>query len=112
MSGDLLSLTPEAAQATLQEWLASRGEPAYRVRQIVPRLWQRPVAGWKDATDLPEELRAALDEAFPLRRLALKTHQQSSDGTQKYTIRSSGIFTPSPVLSIVRLKPTRPALLS
>jgi 23S rRNA (adenine2503-C2)-methyltransferase len=84
MSVDLLSLTPEAAQTTLQEWLAARGEPAYRLRQIVPRLWQRPVAGWQDATDLPEPLRGELDAAFPLRRLTLKTHQQSSDGTQKF----------------------------
>ena len=84
MSVDLLSLTPEAAQTTLQEWLAARGEPAYRLRQIVPRLWQRPVAGWQDATELPEPLRRALDDAFPLRRLTLKTHQQSSDGTQKF----------------------------
>lgn len=84
MSVDLLSLTPEAARATLQEWFATRGEPAYRLRQVLPRLWQRPVAAWTDATDLPDPLRRALDEAFPLRRLALKTHQQSSDGTEKF----------------------------
>ena len=86
MSVDLLSLTPEAARTTLQEWLAggARGEPAYRLRQVMPRLWQRPVATWKDATDLPDPLRVALDEAFPLRRLTLKMHQQSSDGTEKF----------------------------
>lgn len=84
MSIDLLSLTPEAARATLQEWLAARGEPAYRVRQVLPRLWQRPVAGWSDATDLPEPLRRALAEALPLRRLTLRTHQASSDGTEKF----------------------------
>jgi len=84
MSVDLLSLTPEAARATLQEWLATRAEPAYRLRQILPRLWERPVASWKDATDLPDPLRRALDDAFPLRRLTLTTHQQSSDGTQKF----------------------------
>ena len=84
MSVDLLSLAPEAARTTLHEWLAARGEPAYRVRQMMPRLWQRPVATWKDATDLPDPLRVALDDAFPLRRLTLTTHQQSSDGTEKF----------------------------
>jgi 23S rRNA (adenine2503-C2)-methyltransferase len=84
VSVDLLSLTPEAARATLQEWLAAQGEPAYRVRQVLPRLWQRPIARWNDATDLPESLRRALEEAFPLLRLALKAHQQSSDGTEKF----------------------------
>src|SRR5437660_1642479 len=43
VSVDLLSLTPEAARATLAEWLTERGEAPYRVRQVVPRLWQRAV---------------------------------------------------------------------
>ena len=81
---DLLSLTPDAARAALEQWLEERGEPAYRLRQVVPRLWQRPVPGWADATDLPAPLRAALAEAFPLRRLPLQTHQVSKDGTEKF----------------------------
>jgi len=84
MSLDLLSLTPQAAGAALGEWLAERGEPPYRVRQVFPRLWQRPVGCWADATDLPAPLRTALEAAFPLKRLALRTHQQSSDGTEKF----------------------------
>ena len=84
MSIDLLSLTPDAGRDALQEWLAARGESAYRLRQVFPRLWQRPVARWSDATDLPAGLRSALDEAFPLRRLELRTHQVSSDGTEKF----------------------------
>jgi 23S rRNA (adenine2503-C2)-methyltransferase len=81
---DLLSLAPEQAGAVLAEWLAARGEPAYRVRQILPRLWSRPVAHWQEATDLPAELRAALADTFPLARLALRAEQVSSDGTRKY----------------------------
>jgi 23S rRNA (adenine2503-C2)-methyltransferase len=81
---DLLDLTPDAARNALQQWLAARSEPGYRLRQIFPRLWQRPVARWSDATDLPAGLRGALDEAFPLRRLELRTHQVSSDGTEKF----------------------------
>jgi 23S rRNA (adenine2503-C2)-methyltransferase len=84
VSVDLLSLTPAAARQTLETWLAERGEPAYRLRQITPRLWQRPVARWSDATDLPAALRSALHEAFPLRRFELRTHQVSSDGTEKF----------------------------
>ena len=84
MSVDLLSLTPDAAGRVLQEWLATRGEPAYRLRQMLPRLWQRPVGRWSDATDLPAALRTALDDAFPLQRLELSTHQISNDGTEKF----------------------------
>jgi 23S rRNA (adenine2503-C2)-methyltransferase len=84
VSVDLLSLTPDAARTALAEWLTQQGEPPYRVRQVAPRLWQRPVARWADASDLPAPLRAALDEAFPLKRLPLRTEQLSSDGTQKF----------------------------
>jgi len=84
MSLDLLSLTPEAAKVVLADWLGRRDEAPYRVRQVFPRLWQRPVARWAEATDLAAALRAALDEAFPLHRMALKTHQVSGDGTEKF----------------------------
>ncbi|HKV71771.1 MAG TPA: 23S rRNA (adenine(2503)-C(2))-methyltransferase RlmN [Gemmatimonadales bacterium] len=81
---DLLSLTPDAARQTLAAWLTTRGEPAYRIRQLTPRLWERPVARWADATDLPAPLREALDQAFPLGRLTVAAHQVSSDGTEKF----------------------------
>jgi 23S rRNA (adenine2503-C2)-methyltransferase len=84
VSVDLLSLTPEAAQAALGEWLGQHQEPPYRLRQVFPRLWQRPVGRWAEASDLPAPLRAGLDEAFPLVRLTLATSQVSSDGTEKF----------------------------
>src|SRR5438093_6500149 len=72
---DLLSLTPDAARAALAEWLAARAEPGYRLAQIMPRLWQRPVASWEDATELPATLRTQLGDAFPLGRLTLEARQ-------------------------------------
>ena len=81
---DLLSLVPSEAGAALGRWLAHQGEPPYRVRQILPRLWQRPVASWADATELPAALRLALAAAFPLERLELATEQCSEDGTRKF----------------------------
>jgi 23S rRNA (adenine2503-C2)-methyltransferase len=81
---DLLDLAPEAARAALGEWLTARGEPAYRLRQILPRLWQRPVGTWEEATDLAVSLRKGLEEGFPIRRLTLKAHQVSGDGTEKF----------------------------
>jgi len=81
---DLLSGTPDAARVRLAAWLAARGEPAYRVKQILPRLWRRPVGSWDEATELPDELRRALAVEFPLFRLALDTRQVSRDGTEKY----------------------------
>src|SRR5690242_14215171 len=81
---DLLGLTPSNASAALTAWLAERDEPSYRTRQIVPRLWQRPVGSWDEATELPATLRRALAAGFPLRRLTLSARQVSTDGTEKY----------------------------
>jgi 23S rRNA (adenine2503-C2)-methyltransferase len=84
---DLLSLAPRAARVALGEWVAARGEPPYRVNQILPRLWQRPVGSWEGAGELPTALRRDLAAAFPLLRLALSAHQQSRDGTEKFLWR-------------------------
>src|SRR5437773_2636457 len=81
---DLLSLVPDAARTALAQWLAERGEPAYRARQVLPRLWERPVGSWDEAAELPAALRRALTETLRLRRLALSTRQVSQDGTEKY----------------------------
>ncbi|MGH2667811.1 MAG: 23S rRNA (adenine(2503)-C(2))-methyltransferase RlmN, partial [bacterium] len=78
---DLLSLTLDGARAALGDWVAARGEPRYRVKQIVPRLWQRPVSAWDEARELPAALRRDLAEAFPLVRLQLGAHQVSRDST-------------------------------
>src|SRR3989441_3768603 len=81
---DLLSLAPDAARAALTQWLAERGEPASRTRQVLTRLWKRAVGSWDDATELPAALRRALVGALPLRRLSLSARQVSQDGTEKY----------------------------
>lgn len=79
----LLDLTPADAGAALDAWLAGRGEAPYRRSQLVPRLWQRPVRRWSDATDLPIALREALDADWPLPALSLEARQVSRDGTEK-----------------------------
>jgi 23S rRNA (adenine2503-C2)-methyltransferase len=84
MPTELLSLPPSGARAALTEWLAGEKEPAYRARQILPRLWQRPVESWGGAMELPVPLRLKLERAFPLARLTLGAHQASADGTEKF----------------------------
>ncbi|MEO6444718.1 MAG: 23S rRNA (adenine(2503)-C(2))-methyltransferase RlmN, partial [Gemmatimonadaceae bacterium] len=84
---NLLNLTPQRAAAVLQAFMAARGEPGYRVQQIVARLWLSPVTVFDEITTLSRELRAALDEHFELPRLELATRQHSSDGTEKFLFR-------------------------
>jgi 23S rRNA (adenine2503-C2)-methyltransferase len=83
----ILDLTPERASAALAHWLAERGEPPYRLRQLLPRLWQRPVRGWVEATELPRPLRDLLAAEWPLPRLVSETRQRSADGTEKFLWR-------------------------
>ena len=83
----ILGMTPQHARVKLGEWLRTEKEPSYRLNQIMPRLWQRPVRAWADATELPAALRAKLEADWPLERLALGIRQESSDGTVKYLWR-------------------------
>jgi len=84
---NLLDLTPGAAAEGLARWVAERGLPAYRARQMLRRLWQAPVPSWAAATELPAALRAELDAAIPLPRLTAEIERLSSDGTRKYLWR-------------------------
>ena len=84
---NLLELRPDVALDTLQRWLAARGQPPYRARQIGHRLWQAPIDKWADASDLPLTLRAELASSFALPRLKADVIQQSVDGTRKYLWR-------------------------
>lgn len=83
----LLDLTPDAARTELERWVDAEGLPRYRARQVHRRLWVAPVAAWADATELPVELRARLEAAHPLRRLARATEERSQDGTRKFLWR-------------------------
>jgi 23S rRNA (adenine2503-C2)-methyltransferase len=83
----LLDLPPAVAEARLAAWVSGQGLPAYRLQQLMPRLWQRPVASWGEVSDLPAAIRTQLDTAWPLPRLTLATEQQSADGTRKYLWR-------------------------
>ncbi|HKV73901.1 MAG TPA: 23S rRNA (adenine(2503)-C(2))-methyltransferase RlmN [Gemmatimonadales bacterium] len=83
----ILDLVPEEARARLAGLVKGAGLPEYRTRQLFPRLWQRPVASWAEATDLPAEFRIRLDQELPLPRLELATEQLSEDGTRKFLWR-------------------------
>jgi 23S rRNA (adenine2503-C2)-methyltransferase len=82
-----LDLAPGNAERAIAEWIAQRGLEAYRVRQLLPYLWQRPAPTWAAATDLPRALALALEEACPLPRPARAATQHSSDGTVKFLWR-------------------------
>jgi 23S rRNA (adenine2503-C2)-methyltransferase len=83
----ILDLAPPDAESALESWLVERGENRWRLAQVLPRLWQKPVSRWEDARELPSALRAALAADWPLGRLVLATRQDSRDGTIKFLWR-------------------------
>ena len=76
---------PEAA---LRSWLAERGQPAMRARQI--RRWglQGRAASFDEMSDLPKGLRRELAESFDLFGTRVERHLESADGTHKLLLRT------------------------
>jgi len=83
----LLDLAPAQARARIAAWVRAAGLPSYRIEQIVRRLWVNPVGRWSDASELPLEVRVALEAEFPLPKLTLETRRLSADGTAKFLWR-------------------------
>jgi len=84
---NLLNLTPDDAELRLAAAMTELGEPAYRVGQVLRRLWITPAASFDAMTELSTSLRVALAERFEIPRLALITQQLSTDGTRKFLFR-------------------------
>jgi 23S rRNA (adenine2503-C2)-methyltransferase len=84
---NLLDLTPVQAADALGAFFRELGAPAYRVAQVVRRLWVNPAASFADMTELPASMREALSGRFELPRLPIAAEQASSDGTRKFLFR-------------------------
>jgi 23S rRNA (adenine2503-C2)-methyltransferase len=69
----------EIAPASLAAWLEARGEPAYRVDQVLAGAHRPDSSSFADLTDLPTELRAALAGAFRFSTI-VDTHVIGADG--------------------------------
>jgi 23S rRNA (adenine2503-C2)-methyltransferase len=84
---DLLELPREQVEAALSEHFAARGERGFRVRQVLPWLYERDAMTFAELTDLAVAERAALAEAFTLTNPELTRVEQSTDGTVKHLWR-------------------------
>ena len=74
----------------LQSWLAERGHPRYRARQIWQWLWQRRVDAASSMANLPLRLRQELSEYYHVWRGTVRQHRQSADGTEKLVLQFPG----------------------
>lgn len=71
----------------LLAWFASRGEPAYRVRQVRRWILQRRANSFEQMTDLPRGLRAELAEHFRVLDSSVEHAAETADGTTKLLVR-------------------------
>jgi 23S rRNA (adenine2503-C2)-methyltransferase len=73
----------DRSPAELRAWLAERGQPPMRVRQIRGWVLARRAESFEQMTDLPLTLRAELAEAFVPLGSRVSRHLVSLDGTHK-----------------------------
>src|SRR5207237_9691919 len=66
--------------AALADWLASRGEPTYRARQIADALWRNHARTPDELRTLPAELRDAVDQSFRLDTIVETTTRPADAG--------------------------------
>lgn len=84
---DLLSLPREEVNALLGAHFAGRGQPSYRVGQVVSWLYERDAMDFAELTNLPAGERSALTDAFALTAPVMAREDRSTDGTVKHLWR-------------------------
>ncbi len=71
----------------LDQWLHSKGEPRFRLRQLLHWLYQQPVENFEQMSDIPKALRRELARAFRLWTTRVVEHVKADDGTEKLLVR-------------------------
>ncbi|MDP9349843.1 MAG: 23S rRNA (adenine(2503)-C(2))-methyltransferase RlmN, partial [Gemmatimonadota bacterium] len=84
---DLVGLLPEEAEQAIADHFAARGQPRYRVKQVLGWLYQRDALGFDEMSDISRAEREALAEAFDFSSPAVAKLSRSTDGTVKHLWR-------------------------
>ncbi len=77
----------EPDSANLQAWLADRGQPTYRARQVEKWLFTRRATSFEPMSDLPRSLREALTAEFAIWTSRVSKIVRSADGTEKLLLQ-------------------------
>jgi 23S rRNA (adenine2503-C2)-methyltransferase len=73
----------DATVDELRAWLAGRGHPAYRARQVLRWMFEGRAEGFGAMSDLPKRLRQELDEGWAVFETTVAHHRVAPDGTDK-----------------------------
>ena len=79
----LLDQSPES----LRTWLAERGQPPMRVKQIRRWVLESRATSFDEMSDLPKTLRTELDAAFTVFSMRVEKHLIAHDDTNKLLLR-------------------------
>ena len=71
----------------LKAWLAERGQPPMRAKQIRRWILAARATSFDEMSDLPKALRTQLNEAFTLFSMVVEKHLTSRDDTHKFLLR-------------------------
>lgn len=82
----VLDLTSDS----LKDWLAERGQPAYRAAQIRQWLFASRAADWNEMTNLPMALRESLVDKLAIWTTEIAKHTRADDGTEKLLLTLAG----------------------
>lgn len=74
----------------LEEWFVSRGEAAFRARQLMRWLYHRGELEPRRMTDMTLSLRESLVKAAGLALPDVLRHERSADGTRKWLLDAGG----------------------
>ena len=80
---DLRSLTDDELSEVLTSW----GHKKYRTKQLLDWIYKKRVRSIDEMSDLSQELRDQLGEAFQMQSLECVQEQVSQDGTVKFLWR-------------------------
>jgi len=70
----------------LEAWFATKGEAAYRARQVLRWVYQRRISQFEEMSDLSERLRLALNSEFRCEPLPCVRETGSKDSTRKFLL--------------------------
>ena len=80
---NLVGLDREELAAALE----TAGAKGFRVKQVWQWIYHRGATDFEQMTNISKPVRQQLADRFVLERPAVSTHQQSTDGTQKWLLR-------------------------
>jgi len=70
-----------------QAWLAERGLPGYRAKQVRRWIFEKRALSFDAMSDLPKKLRTELAEEFTIGSGSVAAHRLAADGTEKLLVQ-------------------------